>query len=358
MLVRSCVAAALMVSLAIVAAAAPARQPSLRIVSATMQDADRDARADRVRLTYSARIRHVSDRDGRFPFQVAGYRIAAVGPASGRALVIVLLERATPDTTARPVIRYARTRSQPVLALPGTQAAAQVFRAVRPHGHAALRPPTSATPPAVPLDSDLDGTPDGTDCGPKDAAIHPGAADEPELAFVDSNCDGIDGTERDAVFASPNGDDANPGTKQEPKRQIQAAVTAAAGKRYVLVAAGTYGRVEAVTGVGIYGGYVPDNWSVRSSSLVTQIVGDPEGLYASRVTDVELELLSIRGGQAPPVQGASTYGIRAVDGSQLHLRRVTVTAGAGGVGAIGSPVRAADREATDSPAQRVPATRT
>ena len=53
MLVRRCVAVALMVSLAIVAAAAPARQPSLRIVSATMQDADRDARADRLRLTYS-----------------------------------------------------------------------------------------------------------------------------------------------------------------------------------------------------------------------------------------------------------------------------------------------------------------
>jgi hypothetical protein len=328
-----------MVSVAAVAAAAPARQSSPRIVAAAMQDTDRDARADRVRLTYSARIRHVRDRDGRFPFKVAGYRIASVGPASGKALVILLVEKAVPDTSARPVIRYGRTRSQPVLGRPGAQAVAQVFRSVRPHGHAAPPPSTPATPTTpVVLDTDGDGAPDAKDCGPRDASIHPGAPDRPELSFVDSNCDGIDGTESDSVFVSPNGDDANPGTKEKPKRWLEAAVTAAAAdrKHAVLVAAGTYDAVGVVSGVGIYGGYVPDNWSVRSAALVTQIFGEPEGVYAVRATDVELELLSIKAGSAGQA-GASAYGIRAVQGSELHLRRVTVTAGPGSVGATGEP---------------------
>ena len=65
------------------------------------------------------------------------------------------------------------------------------------------------------------------DCAPASASIHPGAPDLPDLGFVDSNCDGIDGTEKDAIFVSPNGNDGNPGTKSQPKREVQAAVTAA-----------------------------------------------------------------------------------------------------------------------------------
>src|SRR6266545_5739841 len=94
----------------VAASAAPARKSKPpRIVSAVMQDADRDARADSVRLTYSMRIRHATDRDGHYPFAVAGYRIRSVGAASGRALVVLLVEKAQPDPTARPVIRYRRT---------------------------------------------------------------------------------------------------------------------------------------------------------------------------------------------------------------------------------------------------------
>ena len=90
-----------------------------------------------------------------------------------------------------------------------------------------------------------DGTLDSKDCAPGDPAIHPGAADLPDLAFVDSDCDGIDGGETKAVFASPLGSDANPGTKAKPKRTIAAAVVAAAGTgRYVVAAAGGYTGVD------------------------------------------------------------------------------------------------------------------
>jgi hypothetical protein len=50
------------------------------------------------------------------------------------------------------------------------------------------------------LDGDRDGVVDSKDCAPLDAAIHPGAADLPDLALVDSDCDGIDGQEAKAVL--------------------------------------------------------------------------------------------------------------------------------------------------------------
>ena len=103
-------------------AGSPVGKPP-RIVAAAMLDVDRDARADAVRLTYSARIRHARDRDGRYPFAVAGYRIRSVGAASGTMLVLVLVERAQPDSAVRPAIRYRRTRLQPVTLRSGLQAA-------------------------------------------------------------------------------------------------------------------------------------------------------------------------------------------------------------------------------------------
>ena len=68
-----------------------------RIVAAAMQDADRDFRADSVRLTYSQPIRHARDRDRVYPFAVSGYVVRSVGAASGRALVVTLVEKGSAD---------------------------------------------------------------------------------------------------------------------------------------------------------------------------------------------------------------------------------------------------------------------
>ena len=102
-----------------------------RIVSAAMADTDRDASADALRLTYSERIKHVRDANGRYPFVVVGYRIRSVGAASGKSVVIRLVEKATADTAAKPRVRYRRTSSQPVKDRAGNQAVAQLFRATR-----------------------------------------------------------------------------------------------------------------------------------------------------------------------------------------------------------------------------------
>jgi hypothetical protein len=61
--------AAVLVAVTVVAtlSAAPDTRPP-RIVTAAMQDADGDFHADRLRLIYSERIRHASDRDGKYPY--------------------------------------------------------------------------------------------------------------------------------------------------------------------------------------------------------------------------------------------------------------------------------------------------
>src|SRR5215208_3371238 len=214
-----------------------------RIVAAVLQDADGDTRADRLNLRYSERVRHAADRDGSYPFRVAGRRIRSVAAASGRTIVIRLVETSAPSD-ATPSLRYRRTRSKPVSDRAGNVAAGQVVRGVRANITARpVRPPPPPPPPPpgrpTPTDTDGDGVVDTQDCGPADPKIFPGAPDLPDLSFVDSNCDRIDGTETSAVFVSPLGQDTNPGTKAAPMRSLQGAVTRAAemGKQ-VYAAAG------------------------------------------------------------------------------------------------------------------------
>ena len=125
-----------------------------RIVAAAMQDVDGDARADRLRLVYSEAVRHAADRDGRFPFSVAGYRFRSVGRASGKAILVQLVERSTADGTVRPVVRYrpdvvparARQRREPggTSAVPWHEGAREDARPRTPQPQ-----PTAATDPSA-----------------------------------------------------------------------------------------------------------------------------------------------------------------------------------------------------------------
>lgn len=340
------VAALAALGVAMVPTAAPDRTPP-RIVTAVMVDLNGNARAERVRLTYSERIRHARDNDGKYSFVVVGYRVLAVGAASGRSLVLLVKEGVSADSAARPVVRYRKTSSKPVLDGAGNQASAQVFRLTRAHGHVPPVQPKPAPAPApapapspapapapapVAKDSDADGFDDAHDCAPTNASIHPGAPDVPDLGFVDSNCDGIDGTEANAVFASPTGSDADPGTKSQPKRQIQAAVLEAANTgKDVFAAAGAFDRINAETGVAVYGGYDPTTWR-RSTELTTTITGAPEGVLLDGDKNVLLQFVTVSGTGG---SGPNVYGFRAINGSGLSLQRVTVTAAGALVGSAG-----------------------
>jgi hypothetical protein len=322
---------AVLASYAAASVAAPRDRKAPRIVAATMVDGDGDHRADRVRLAYSERVRHPRDADGTYPLRVTGYRVKAVGASSGKVVVVLLQEKSVADADAKPAVGYRKTSSKPVRDTAGNQAAAQVFRGTGAHGN--VEPPP---PPPADKDPDRDGYAAPADCAPNDAAVHPGAADKPDVSFADTNCDGIDGNELMSIFASPAGNDSNPGTKERPKREIQAAVQAAGTGRDVLVAAGSYGPVRldvASADVGIYGSYEATSWARRLASPATTVTGTPEGVLAVHVTGVTLQLLTIRGTSSAAERTA--YGIRALDGSSLTLEKVVVTAADGAPGVAG-----------------------
>lgn len=167
----------------------------------------------------------------------------------------------------------------------GTAGAQAVeVRSVSPDGTRFVHARFTATitgdePPPPPTEEDLDG--DGYtgldgDCNDADAAVHPGAEDTPDGNFVDSDCDGIDGTLALSTFVAVSGSDvAGCGDWVAPCRSIQAGLWEAQSqsRRDVLVGAGTYTEsVELVDRVNLYGGYGPD-YAVRS----------PAALYVSHM---------------------------------------------------------------------------
>jgi hypothetical protein len=187
---------------------------------------------------------------------------------------------------------------------------------------------TAAGPPVDPADPDGDGH-GADDCAPADAAIHPGAQDAPDLAFLDSNCDGIDGAATGAVFVSPSGSDTAAGTRQAPLRSLAAAL--AAGKD-VYLATGSYdGAATVTTAVGLYGGYSPTDWS-RSTGAATEIVGAPYAIAVENVAGGRLQLLTLRGTRGT---GASAYGL-VTRSATVAIEGVRAEAGPGAPGTSGA----------------------
>ena len=169
--------------------------------------------------------------------------------------------------------------------------------------------------------------------------MHPGAADEPDVpAFRDTNCDGIDGDVAHAIFVSPVGNDASPGTRNEPKRTMAIAVAAAASQgKQVYATSGIYAeRLVVADGVGVYGGYGVD-WS-RSLSNETRLTGGGtgEGALAINLTaTTKLQHITFAP-DARTAAGASSYGVRAVNSGDLVIERVVASGATGAAGSTGS----------------------
>lgn len=167
------------------------------------------------------------------------------------------------------------------------------------------------------------------------------ATDVPDLAHVDSDCDGIDGTAAASVFVSPYGDDAAPGTKAAPKRTIGAGIAAAAqsGRTAVLISGGQYpGVLTIADGISLYGGYHASTWQ-RADNIVSWIQGGAvaDGAVGARAenigTDTTLQRLRIT---APNATTGSSYGLRALQAPRLRLERIEILAGNGAKGPNGA----------------------
>ena len=180
-------------------------------------------------------------------------------------------------------------------------------------------------------DYDGDGAADN-DCAPLDPAVYPGAADKPDLAFEDTNCDGIDGTAASAVFVATGGSDAATGTKGNPLQTINAAITKASAEgKDVYVAGGTYNEILALAdNVGVYGRYAPFS-GARSNAETTTVNGSPQAALADGDTAVTLQSLTLSG-SALGGAGQSAYGVRAINGSSVVLEGVRAEAGNGTTG--------------------------
>ena len=154
------------------------------------------------------------------------------------------------------------------------------------------------------------------------------------LAAVRCNADG----DSSAVYVSPAGDNANPGTSARPKRTIRAAVaTAAAAGLDVRVAVGEFDEgdgIGLVSAVDITGGYDPTTWTPAVSGETT-IIGRPYALAASNDHDITVTELTVRGLASANLLDRSAYGLIATDSSGLELVAVNVETGAGREGADG-----------------------
>jgi hypothetical protein len=164
--------------------------------------------------------------------------------------------------------------------------------------------------------------------------------DIPDAAFIDSNCDGIDGDIAKSFFVATTGSDANPGTMVAPFLTINRAILAAATdatRKHVLVAAGTY--VETVTlssGVSLYGLYDSALWRRSPANITTVAAPGATALvvpgYSGTGAVEGFQLIAANATGA----GASSYAARIENVSgTLAFRYNVLRPGDGGPGQAG-----------------------
>jgi hypothetical protein len=174
-----------------------------------------------------------------------------------------------------------------------------------------------------------------------------GLSDAPDGAFVDDNCDGIDGNLTAGVFVSTSGSDLGGCSKNYPCQTLAHAqlVALRESRLQIYMAAGTYvGVLELASGVEIYGGY-DGNWlrgpytEPAHRVILTGGARNSEHLvvYASNVT-AKLADLVIAGADVADVDalgnGRTSYGAY-VTHSNVTFERVGFYGGRGANGTIG-----------------------
>ena len=169
----------------------------------------------------------------------------------------------------------------------------------------------------------------------------PTAADEPDDAFRDTNCDGVDGDASRAVFVdTAGGVDTNPGTRELPKKTINAAINQAAGaipKKVVFISAGTYNEtVMGQKGVSLYGGYSrAQNWA-RAAANISKIVGAGTGMIIDGVNiATKIDRLTITA-TAGMTTGSSIAVVVSNSNNLLTFNSCSIMAAPGTDGAAGA----------------------
>ncbi|HEY2516803.1 MAG TPA: hypothetical protein VGI39_38295, partial [Polyangiaceae bacterium] len=188
---------------------------------------------------------------------------------------------------------------------------------------------------------------DGCECKVAETADGGVAYDPPDTGFLDTNCDGIDGTVSAAIFVDvQTGNDNNPGTMTLPVRTIYKGISLATnnGKSDVYVSKGTYPEsVTMVDGVSVYGAYdASAKWSRGTGNVTTIQSPSPVGVAAINLSHAtNLQLLTIVAsdatGQAGNGDGESSVGVLIVkSGGNVTVDTCNITSGNGASGAKGA----------------------
>jgi len=118
--------------------------------------------------------------------------------------------------------------------------------------------PDSATEAPAPLDSgSTDASPVDTAPEAPPACVPTTGDDDPDDEFKDTDCDGIDGSKKRAVFVSPEGSDSAPGDIDAPLKTLGKALElAGTSKKDIYLCNATYPETITVTAaVRVFGGY-------------------------------------------------------------------------------------------------------
>jgi hypothetical protein len=165
--------------------------------------------------------------------------------------------------------------------------------------------------------------------------------DKPDDAFVDSNCDGIDGDKTKAIFVDAStGSDSNSGAFGSPVKTITKGIQLASASnpvKYVIVSEGNYYETFTLAnGVSIYGGYSrAHNW-VRSNSYIVNVYPDSSGIRGSNITNrTDIDRINIYAADATVASGSS-YGMFLSNSTNIYINRCTIMGGKGGDGTNGA----------------------
>gem|GEM_PF-1659546 len=174
----------------------------------------------------------------------------------------------------------------------------------------------------------------GGDAGVPATECDPSAADEPDADFVDSNCDGVDGDAKAALFVSPLGSDEAEGSRQAPLATLGRAIVLAAEDGHdVYVCSATYEENVVIekTGVHVFGGYAcNDGWRrTPERAVVAPRTGAPLRLHdLDEKNDVSFENFEFWA-QAAVLPGESSVAAVVVHAQAVRFEHVALRTGSG-----------------------------
>jgi len=174
------------------------------------------------------------------------------------------------------------------------------------------------------------------------SCIPTGPGDLPDDDFVDSNCDGIDGDKRAAIFVSPDGKVDNDGSFGSPVSTISKGIELAAARGkdvYVCTADYAENVVVETKAVNIFGGYDCVGWS-RDNQRASVVPAGGIALTLRNVSEMTVDRMRFIAAKAT-VAGESSIAAQVFASSDVVLSHLDLTAGNGAAGKAGDAVPAA-----------------